>query len=219
MLKYCLMYYTFCIYMCIVLCDLIFTVPGNQPPSTPIKTPSFNWDCVNLHEQWKLFSEQCKFLLINDGQFSKHSEPVCIAAVLNWLGLKSYQVFNNLNFKAEGKDKTKISDDLLMFEKHFKPTQYVLQLWYQLGSIYSSQRKDQTEFMSKLHNVVNGCNFENRDEVVKFLFLIHNTNARAKDQLIKKMKVTDTLVDILQLAKMVKSTIQTETLSSAPKCW
>ena len=75
MLKHCLMYYTLCIYLCIVLCDLIFTMPGDQPPSIPIKTPSFNWDCVNLHEQWKLFSEQCKFLLINDGPFSKHSEP------------------------------------------------------------------------------------------------------------------------------------------------
>ena len=33
-------------------------------------------------------SEQCKFLLINSGMFSKHSEPAHVAAVLNWLGLK-----------------------------------------------------------------------------------------------------------------------------------
>ena len=120
-------------------------------------------------------------------------------------------MFNNLNFDAEGKDKTKISDVLFMFEKHFKPTQSMLQSWYQLGSIYSS--KDQTEFMSKLCDVVNGCNFENLDEIVKFLILIHNTNVRIKDQLIEKMKMADALVDILQLAKMVKSTVQTETLS------
>ena len=80
-----------------------------------------------MHEEWKLFSEQCKFLLINDGPFSKHSEPACIAAVLNWLGPKSYQVFNNLNFDAEGKGKSKIDDVLFIFEKHFKPTQSVLQ--------------------------------------------------------------------------------------------
>ena len=103
-----------------------------------------------------------------------------IAAVLNWLGPKSYQVFNNLNFDAEGKDKSKIDDVLFMFEKHFKPTQSVLQLWYQLGSIYSSQCKDQTEFMSKLHDVANDCSFANKDEIVKFLFLIHNTNGRVK---------------------------------------
>ena len=96
------LYFVYILVYCI--CDLIFTMPGDQPPSIPIKTPSFNWDCVNLHEQWKLSSEQCKFLLINDGAFSKHSEPAHIAAVLNWLDLKSYQVFNNLNFKAEGKD-------------------------------------------------------------------------------------------------------------------
>ena len=58
-------------------------MPNEQPLSIPIKTPSFNWDNVNLHDQWKLFSEQCKFLLINDGLFSKHSEPAHIGAVLN----------------------------------------------------------------------------------------------------------------------------------------
>ena len=49
--------------------------------------------------------------------------------------------------------------------------------------------------------------------IVNFLFLIHNTNERVKDQLIEKMKATDALVDILQLAKIVKSTVQTENLS------
>ena len=53
---------------------------SDQPLSIPIKNPSFNWDNVNLHDQRKLFNEQCKFLLINDGPFSKHSEPAHIAA-------------------------------------------------------------------------------------------------------------------------------------------
>ena len=117
-------------------------------------------------------------------------------------------MFNNLNFDAEGKEKSKFcclavrvlvqqtrgvgfeshqgkfpflpylecfkrifslifSDNVLfMFEKHCKPTQSVLQSWYQLGSIYSSQCKDQTEFMSKLHDVANDCSFANKDETV-----------------------------------------------------
>ena len=95
-----------------------------------------------MHDQWKMFSEQCKFLLINDGPFSKHSEPAHIAAVWTWFDPKSYQVSNNLNFYAEGKEKSKIDAVLFMFEKHFKPTQSALQSWYQLGSIYSSQCKD-----------------------------------------------------------------------------
>ena len=102
-------------------------MPNEQPPCIPIKTPSFNLDNVNLHDQWKFFSEQCKFLLINDDPFSKHSEPAHIAAVLNWLGPKSYQVFSNLSVDAEGKEKSKIDDVLFMFEKHFKSTQSVLQ--------------------------------------------------------------------------------------------
>ena len=119
-------------------------MPKAHTLSIPVKTPSFNWDYVNLHDQWKLFSDQCKFFLLNDGPFSKHSEPAHIAGVLNWLGQKSYEVFRNLNFDAENKDKSKIDDVLFMFEKHFRLTQSVLQSQYQLGPIYSSQCKDQT---------------------------------------------------------------------------
>ena len=135
---------------------------------------------MNLHDQWKLFSEQCKYLLTNDRLFSKHAEAACITAILNWLGPNSYQVFNNLNFEAERKEKNEFDDVLFIFEKHFKPSQSILQSWYQLGSIYSNQCKDQTEFMSKLCDVANDCSFANKDEIVKFLFLILNTNERLK---------------------------------------
>ena len=50
------------------------------------------------------------------------------------------------------------------------------------------------------------------NEIVKFLFLIHNTNERVKDQVIEKMKTKDTLTDILQLAKTVESRGHMETL-------
>ena len=67
--------------------------------------------------------------------------------------------------------------------------------------------------MSKLHDVANDYRFANKDEIVKFLFLIHNTSERVKDQLIEKMKTMDTLTDILQLVKNIKSIVQKETLS------
>ena len=69
---------------------------------------------------------------------------------------------NNLNFDAGGKDKSKIDDVQFMFEKHFKPRQSALQSWYQLGSIYSSQFEDQTDFMSNLHDVANDCSSANK---------------------------------------------------------
>ena len=105
-------------------------MPGEMTlPSILIKTPSFNRESVNLHGQWKSFSGQCKYLLTNDGLFSKHANAAHITAILNFLGPKSYQGFNNLNFEAERKEKNKVDDVLLMFEKHFKPTQPVLQSW------------------------------------------------------------------------------------------
>ena len=52
--------------------------------------------------------------------------------------------------------------------------------------------------------------FSNKDEVVKFLFMIHSVNTRAKDELIKSMKPESTLLDIIAIAKSVKSTIIAE---------
>ena len=69
----------------------------------------------------------------------------------------------------------------------FKPTQSVLQSWYQLGSVYSSQCKDQMVFLNKMKNVGTDCSFSNKDEVIKFLFITHNTNERVKDYLIEHM--------------------------------
>ena len=52
--------------------------------------------------------------------------------------------------------------------------------------------------------------FSNKDEVVKFLFMIHNTNTRVKDELINSMKSESMPQDILAIAKSVESIIITE---------
>ena len=119
-------------------------MPGDTMQSIPIKALTFNLDSSNLHQQWKLFREQYQFLLI-DGPYSRHTEPAHKAAVLNWMGPHSYQIFNNLTF-LEDRDKTELTEGL---GGHIKPTQSVLQSWYQLGSVYSSQCKDQMECLNK----------------------------------------------------------------------
>ena len=49
--------------------------------------------------------------------------------------------------------------------------------------------------------------------MIKFLFLTHNTNERVNDYLIKHVKPENTLANVIQLAKTVVSTVQTQTLS------
>ena len=60
-------------------------------------------------------------------------------------------------------------------------------------------------FMLKLKDISNNCSFTNSDEVVKFLFLIHNQNLRVKDALLDKMKGTGTLMECLVIAKTIES--------------
>ena len=67
--------------------------------------------------------------------------------------------------------------------------------------------------MNRLLDSASKYAFSNEDEVVKILFMIHNTNTRVKDELIKSMKPESLLQNILAIAKFVKSTINTEKLS------
>ena len=104
------------------------------PPLIPVNKLSFNWDSTNLHETFKLFCNQVKFLLV-DGQYSKCDEMDKVRAKLNWLGPKSFEVFEDLAMEP-GEDKKKCVDVLKAFEQYFKPPQSLFQNWYQLGGLF-----------------------------------------------------------------------------------
>ena len=114
------------------------------PPSIPVNKPSFNWESTNLHETFKLFHNQVKFLLVV-GQYSKCDEIDKVRAILNWLGPKSFEVYEDLA-KEPCEDK-KCEDVLMASEWYFKPTQSLFQTWYQLGGLYSGSCKNQGDFM------------------------------------------------------------------------
>ena len=181
------------------------------PPSIPINKLSFNWESCNLHEAFKILKNQAKYLLI-DGQYKSCQDQDKVGDLLNWLGPRSYGIYDKLEFGA-GKSKTNVQHVLKAFEAYFKPTQSLFQSWYQLGGQHSSSFKSQMDFMLKLKEIANDCSFTNSDEVVKFLFLTHNQNSRVKDALLDKMKGTSTLTECLTIAKTVESTIKTEKLS------
>ena len=82
--------------------------------SIPVNKPSFNWESTNLQETFKLFRNQVKFLLV-EGQYSKCHEMDKVRAILNWLGPKSFEVYEDLAMEP-GKDKKKCEDVLKAFE-------------------------------------------------------------------------------------------------------
>ena len=55
--------------------------------------------------------------------------------------------------------------------------------------------------------------FPNADEVVKFLFLIHNSHKGVQDQLLKDVTKDSSLTDCLQSVRQVEAHIQTEKLA------
>ena len=86
---------------------------------------------------------------------------------------------------------------------------------YHCGGIYSSQFKSQLEFAVKLHECVRECSFEKPDEVVKFLSLTHNQNAGVREELLKSMKDSEGLNDILGYAHLAEGTQHSKSLSKA----
>ena len=179
---------------------------GDPPPPISINKPSFNWESHNLHEAFRIFKNQAKYLLI-DGQYKSCQDQDKVGALLNWLGPKSYGVYDELEFGA-GKFKTNVQHVLKAFEAYLKPTVSLPELvstwWTILQFIQVSNG-----LYAENEKIANDCT--NSDEVVKFLFLTHNQNSRVKDVLLDKMKGTSTLTECLTIAKTVESTIDTET--------
>ena len=190
---------------------------GGGAPPTPqpniqlqIKFPSFSWE-GNLHKTFKTFKMRTRILM--EGPYKAVDEMNKVAAMLGWLGDRGFQLYDSIDWNAIAKDKAKYKDVLEGFELHFKPCQTELHSWYQLGSIYSNQCRNQTDFMQRLRDIARETEFKEKDELVKFLFIIHNTDQKVREYLIDKADPGASLNDFLKLAKTVESVVKTETMS------
>ena len=190
---------------------------GGEPATTPtvglplqLKQPNFNWE-GNVYENYKAFSERATILL--GGPYAKYDDPSKISAFLSWTGDKGFQLYKNLDWERTGYDKSKWEDVGKAFGEEFKPCQTVMQSWYQLGNLYSSHCKDQTEFMTRIKELAKEGGFTNQEEIIQFLFLIHNNNTKVREYLIDKAEPTKTSYDFLVLAKTIESQTQTESMS------
>ena len=147
----------------------------------PIYKLKFDWTASNLYEQFKLFQQKCTYLLIN-GPYSHVPANLQVSVFLNWFGDRSYELINTIEFSPE-KSKDVLADVIEQFELYFKPSQSTLQSWYELGSLYSSQFKNKNDFLNKLLDVSKDCELDNPNELVKFLFLVHNQNSHVCESL------------------------------------
>ena len=129
------------------------------------------------------------------GQYENCSNGIKCGSILNMFGVEAYPVYDNLPISEDDKkDPTKLLD---VFECYFKPERNIFQSWYALDSIYSGVYKTQSEFYHKLNSVANDCNFTNKDEIVKYLYLTHNQNTRVHEHLLKELTDTTGLADML----------------------
>ena len=179
---------------------------GQLPPFTP---PKFNWNQDNLYGQFKSFNRVLEFTF--KGQYEKCSNGIKCGSILDWLGIEAYPRYNNLSISEDDKkDPNKL---LGAFECYLKPEYNIFQSWYALGSIYSGAFKTQSEFYHKLNSVANDCNFTNKEEIVKFLYLIHNQNTRVREHLLKELTDTTSFADMLRMARVCEGTVHSEEIS------
>ena len=61
--------------------------------------------------------------------------------------------------------------------------------------------------------MANDCNFTNKDEIVKFLYLTHNQNTRIHEHLLRKLMDTTSLVDMLRMARVCEGNVHSEEIS------
>ena len=156
-------------------------MPGDDAKfsNVPIRQPEFDWNVTNLSQEFSAFKRICKSLL-EDDPYSDLSEKQKVATLLNWLGQTVYQLHDEFDYTAASKDK--LADVLEKFNNYFKPQHNMIHACYCIGTTFSdsTDMKTQSDFMYRLKDLAKQCEFTNSDEVVKFLFLIHNKHAEVK---------------------------------------
>ena len=193
-----------------LLCTWKDSVTMPEKLHIPFVPPTFSWESPSLYSQFKIFKQKVDFTFKGTYRESAAVEKVC--AILNWLHDNAYEIYEHLHWEANG-DKDDPDKVLKAFESYFKPEQNQFHSWYTLGSIYSGQFKCQHDFLTRLKEVACDCSFTNADEIVHFLFLIHNQNTCIREELLKSMKTTDSLHDALHIAHLAEGTMHTEELS------
>ena len=75
-----------------------------------------------------------------------------------------------------------------------------------IGTTFSDSTdiKTQSDFMYRLKDLAKQCTFTNSDEVVNFLFLIHNKHAEVKQELLKHVTKETTLGQCLEFAHNIE---------------
>ena len=64
--------------------------------------------------------------------------------------------------------------------------------------------------MSKLCELSNACEFTNHEEIIKFMFLTHNTCKRVQEQLLNEVIKAMFISNMLNIAQKVEVIIQSE---------
>ena len=67
--------------------------------------------------------------------------------------------------------------------------------------------------MTRIRDLAKEGGFSNQQEIVKFLFIIHNNNTKVREYLIDKAEPSKSSYDFLVLAKTIVSQSQTESMS------
>ena len=91
----------------------------------------------------------------------------------------------------------------------------MIHAWYGIGTTFSDtgEIKTQSDFMYRLKDLSKQCEFTNSDEMVKFLFLIHNRHSEVKQELIECVTKGTTLIQCLEYARSVEGNLQSVELS------
>ena len=66
--------------------------------------------------------------------------------------------------------------------------------------------------MTRIEELVREGGFKEKDEVIKFFFVIHNTDHKVREYLIDKGDPTKSCSDFLNLVRSVESMVQMETI-------
>ena len=135
---------------------------GGEPATTPTVGLPLQLKQPNFNWEGNVYENYKAFseraTILLGGPYAKYDDPSKISAFLSWTGDKGFQLYKNLDWERTGYDKSKWEDVVKAFGEELR-----------------------------IKELAKEGGFTNQEEIIKFLFLIHNNNTKLGNTLLIKL--------------------------------
>lgn len=179
----------------------------NTTPSSQ-DLPSFKFDALNIHGEWKNFEQTFRTYLTSSGSMNK-PEAFKIAILLNLMGSQALHVFNSFSFDQD----VDLESVMKMFQDYSLQRKNIVEERYEFWCLTQQPEESVDAFVAKLRRKAETCRFRDQtDELIRDRLMQGCSDRTLVEVFLKEDDLTlDKVLQICQTAESMKATAEKTT--------